>query len=225
MNRLLTDLLESTGGALTIEEILGNFGIACFLGVLACISYRFSHSDVVYSQRFATTLLMLAVTTTMVMIAIGHNFALSLGLVGALSIMRFRSVIKNVRDAVYIFWCLAIGICCGASEYYVPAIGTGVLFVAMLVVGAIKTNNRYILIVHVLRESEANVLREVNAFFNGRARLRSQNPTRDMVEIIYELPCSLVKDRPDGQNVHSVIMATDGVQQVNLIMQSEEVAK
>ena len=65
---------------------------------------------------------LLTVITTTVMIVIGNNIALSLGMVGALSIVRFRTAIKDSRDTVYIFWAIVVGICCGAGDYVVAAV-------------------------------------------------------------------------------------------------------
>ena len=72
-----------------------------------------SHRGTIYSKKFNVSLVVLTVLTSMVMTVIGNNVALSLGMVGALSIVRFRTAIKDSRDTVYIFWTIIVGICCG----------------------------------------------------------------------------------------------------------------
>ena len=133
---------------LSVQQIVLNMVIALALGLVIYLSYRFSHSGAVYSARFNVSLLMMTLITTMIMNVIGNNIALSLGMVGALSIVRFRTAIKDARDTAYIFWCIAVGICCGVSYYALAAISTGMIFLVMLVMGSVKTNNRYLLIIH-----------------------------------------------------------------------------
>ncbi|MEI3219970.1 MAG: hypothetical protein V8S08_10595 [Lachnoclostridium sp.] len=80
---------------LTVERIVLNMVVALVLGLVIYLSYRFSHSGAVYSARFNVSLLMMTLITTMIMNVIGNNIALSLGMVGALSIVRFRTAIKD----------------------------------------------------------------------------------------------------------------------------------
>ena len=137
---------------LTAEQIALNMAVALALGLVIFLSYRFSHSGAVYSAKFNVSLLMLTMVTTMIMNVIGNNIALSLGMVGALSIVRFRTAIKDSRDTTYIFWCIAVGICCGVSYYALGAIGTGFIFLMLLFMGSVKSNDRYLLIILAYRE-------------------------------------------------------------------------
>ena len=77
----------------------------------------------------------------MVMTVIGNNIALSLGMVGALSIIRFRTSIKDSRDTVYIFWTIIIGICCGVGDFIVAAAGSSTVFLVLLLFGRVKKEN------------------------------------------------------------------------------------
>ena len=77
--------------------------------------YYVAHAGTVYSRKFNVSLVVLTVLTSTVMTVIGNNIALSLGMVGALSIVRFRTAIKDSRDTVYIFWCIVAGIACGVG--------------------------------------------------------------------------------------------------------------
>lgn len=117
MNEDLLYYITNHAGSLSVQELLINFFSALVIGFIIFLSYRFSHSGAVYNGRFNVSLWMLTIVTTMVMCVIGNNVALSLGMVGALSIVRFRTAIKDARDAAYIFWCIAVGICCGISDF------------------------------------------------------------------------------------------------------------
>ena len=98
MKELLYESLVNTTEGLTLEEMILNFAAAAILACLIYISYRVSHSGAVYSERFNVSLIMLTLISTLVMNVIGNNIALSLGMVGALSIVRFRTAIKDPRD-------------------------------------------------------------------------------------------------------------------------------
>lgn len=226
MNEFVLNLLQNATGTLSVQEILLNFLASLVLGLVIFLSYRFSHSSAVYSPRFNASLLMLTVVTTLVMNVIGNNIALSLGMVGALSIVRFRTAIKDPRDTTYIFWCIAVGICCGVSEYYVPAIGSGVIFFIMLILGVVRPNDRYLLIVHASARAGENIEQAMLVSYSGKALLRVKNTTRENREYIYELSQSVLnKPLPDGKSIQEILYGVKGVHQVNLVMQSEEVSR
>lgn len=224
MNQALDNLLQSSTGSLSIQEILMNFLLSLILGIIIFVSYRFTHSGAVYSPRFNASLLMLTIITALVMNVIGNNIALSLGMVGALSIVRFRTAIKDSRDTIYIFWCIAVGICCGVSEYLVPSVGSGIIFLITLLFGAVQANNRYLLIIHCASEAGEEIEHTILTSYAGRAALRVKNTTQSSCEYIYELSQSLVNQaRSKGKSIQSLLYGIQGVQQVNLVMQSEEI--
>ena len=104
MREYLFQLLETSGGELTTHTIALRLAVSAVIAGFLFLSYRISHSGSIYSTKFNVSLAALTLITTMVMIVIGNNIALSLGMVGALSIVRFRTAIKDSRDTIYIFW-------------------------------------------------------------------------------------------------------------------------
>lgn len=163
MNYLVTNT-----GALTLEDILLNFLIAGVISAVIYLSYLISHSGAAYSARFNVSLVMLTLVTTLVMNVIGNNIALSLGMVGALSIVRFRTAIKDPRDTAYIFWGIAVGICCGVSEYLIAGVGTAVIFGWMLIFGFVKSNERYLIILRGENAGSENVGRLMDDKLGGK---------------------------------------------------------
>lgn len=224
MREELLALLAANTGALTLQDILLNFLIAGLLGVVIYLSYRVSHTAAVYSAKFNVSLIMLALITTLVMNVIGNNIALSLGMVGALSIVRFRTAIKDPRDTAYIFWAVAVGICCGVQEYLISAIGSGVIFLFMLLFGAVKSNERYLLVLRGDRAVEEELEKAVGQIFGGKARFRVKNTSRDTLEYIYELSEKQVRqaDRKSG-SLTLQLGKLEGMTAVNLVSQNDEI--
>ena len=169
---------------MTPEQIVLNIGIAAVLGFFIFISYYISHRGTIYSKKFNASLVILAALTGTVMTVIGNNIALSLGMVGALSIVRFRTAIKDSRDTVYIFWSIIVGICCGVGDYLVAAVGSAVVFLIILILGCIKSDNRMLLILRADRGKTAAIKAQVYQLFRGKAVLRVENTTEETVELI-----------------------------------------
>ena len=210
---------------MTWEQILMNIGVAALLGFFVFISYYISHRGTIYSKKFNASLVILTVLTGTVMTVIGNNIALSLGMVGALSIVRFRTAIKDSRDTVYIFWAIIIGICCGVGDYPVASVGSAVVFVVILILGCIKSDNRILLIVRAARSKQPIVKSKVYKLFGGKAVLRVENTTEESVELIYELTQNMLKKAEKNEpDISGSIYAIGNVEYVNTVMQNDEVS-
>lgn len=210
---------------MTWQQILMNISIAALLGMFIFISYMISHRGTIYSKKFNASLVILTVLTGMVMTVIGNNIALSLGMVGALSIVRFRTAIKDSRDTVYIFWAIVIGICCGVGDYLVASIGSGVTFVVILILGCIKSDNRMLLIVRADLSKQMMIKSQVYKLFSGKAILRVENTTPDTVELIYELTQKMVKKAEKTEpDIAESIYRLENIEYVNLVMQNDEIS-
>ena len=210
---------------MTWEQILMNIGVAALLGFFVFISYYISHRGTIYSKKFNASLVILTVLTGTVMTVIGNNIALSLGMVGALSIVRFRTAIKDSRDTVYIFWAIIIGICCGVGDYLVASVGSAVVFVVILILGCIKSDNRILLIVRAARSKQPIVKSKVYKLFGGKAVLRVENTTEESVELIYELTQNMLKKAEKNEpDISGSIYAIGNVEYVYTVMQNDEVS-
>lgn len=224
MKETLLKYLQENNAVIPINQVALNFLVAIALGMVIYLSYRFSHSRAVYSARFNVSLLMLTIVTTMVMSVIGNNIALSLGMVGALSIVRFRTAIKDPRDAVYIFWCIVVGICCGVSEYVISSLGSAIIFLLLLIFGYVKSNDRYLLIIHGENSTEEEIEKSVLVFYEGRATMRVKNTTANRVEYIYELSQRIIEKYKKGENsITKNLYNIKGVEAVNIVCQNEDI--
>lgn len=211
---------------LTWEQIASNIIAAGILGFLIFISYMISHRGTIYSKKFNVSLVVLTVLTSMVMTVIGNNVALSLGMVGALSIVRFRTAIKDSRDTVYIFWTIIVGICCGVGDFVVAGIGSAFVFILFLILGAIKNNNRMLVIIRGDRTKESQIQAVMFKFFGAKAVLRVKNSTTDSIEFIYEITAKLLSqaERKNNIGICDEIYKIGNIQYVNTVMQNDEVS-
>lgn len=224
MKSALYNLLQQTGD-LTLETILINLSMAAVMGLVIFVSYLYTHAGTVYSRKFNVSLVMLTVLTATVMTVIGNNLALSLGMVGALSIVRFRTAIKDSRDTAYIFWTIIVGICCGAGDYLVAAIGSAVVFVLLLLLGRVRNDDRMLLIIRAARSAEAEIQSVVYLYYTAFAHLKVKNTTQETVELIYELPRrALRKAQSMEESITDRLYKIGRVEYVNLVSQSDEVS-
>ncbi len=210
---------------MTWETILLNICASAVLGFFIFVSYFISHKGTIYSKKFNASLVILTVLTGTVMTVIGNNIALSLGMVGALSIVRFRTAIKDSRDTVYIFWAIIVGICCGVGDFLVACIGSGVVFVVIFILGCIKNDNRMLLIIRADRGSSPMIKSLVYKLFNAKAILRVENTTSSTVELIYEMTQKMIhKAEKQEPSIPDSIYKIGNVEYVNIVMQNDEIS-
>ncbi|MBQ7032292.1 MAG: DUF4956 domain-containing protein [Clostridia bacterium] len=211
---------------LSWEQIAANILVSGILGFLIFISYMISHRGTIYSKKFNVSLVVLTVLTAMVMTVIGNNVALSLGMVGALSIVRFRTAIKDSRDTVYIFWTIIVGICCGVGDFIVAGIGSGFVFILFLILGAIKNNNRMLVIIRGDRTKESQIQGVIFKFFGAKAVLRVKNSTTESIEFIYEITAKMLTlaERKNNVGICDEIYKIGNIEYVNTVMQNDEIS-
>ncbi|MEM0530739.1 DUF4956 domain-containing protein [Zongyangia sp. HA2173] len=226
MREYLLQLLETSGGELSIGAIVLRLAFAVVIGGFIFLSYRLSHSGSIYSVKFNVSLVTLTVVTTTVMIVIGNNIALSLGMVGALSIVRFRTAIKDSRDTVYIFWAIVVGICCGSGDYLVASVGSAFVFLVLLFFGRIRNDNRVLLILRAARVNEPTVEALIFQYFNRKAILRAKNTTDENVEFIYELSGKYLAkaEKAGGKSITDAVYEIGGIEYFNIVMQNDEIS-
>lgn len=159
-----SDFLESAKSFSVVDTLLG-LAIALVLGLFIFVIYKKTCKGIMYSQNFALTLIGLTLVTTLVIMAVTSNVILSLGMVGALSIVRFRAAIKEPVEIVYLFWAIAAGIVTGAGLIPLAIIGSAIIGVVMFVMATRRTHdNPYMLVLRVADDAaEKNVLGVLNA--------------------------------------------------------------
>lgn len=224
MKQTIFQLLKDQGD-LTWEQIVTRIAVAALLGIVIYVSYYISHRGTIYSRKFNVSLVILAVLTGTVMVVIGNNIALSLGMVGALSIVRFRTAIKDSRDTLYLFWSIIVGICCGVGSFFVAAAGSCAVFLVLLFFGAVKNDSRILLIIRGDRAAENKVEALIFQTFERKARMRVKNTTPESVELIYEISEKLLeKAKKKRPNLSDDLYAIENIEYVNFVVQNDEIS-
>tara|TARA_B100000401_G_scaffold38945_1_gene22970 strand:- start:79 stop:768 length:690 start_codon:yes stop_codon:yes gene_type:complete len=138
MNNIVLNPLQELENIYNPTEIIINLLLAFILGVVISLVYKKTHKGLSYSQSFMITNIFICVITCMVIMIIGNNLARAFALVGALSIIRFRTVIKDTKDIAYIFWALAAGMGSGTGSYFLTIIGSIIILIIAFIL--FKTN-------------------------------------------------------------------------------------
>ena len=223
MKETLYNLLSQQGD-MTWQQITMHILVSAALGGLIFLSYVLSHKGTIYSRKFGVTLVVLTVMTGTVMTVIGNNIALSLGMVGALSIVRFRTALKDSRDTAYVFWTIIVGICCGVGDYVVAAAGSTAIFLVFLLFGAVRSDARMLLVVRADRNLEEKIEAMVFQYFERQAVLRVKNTNTGNVEFIYEMSRKTLER---AQRQHPALTGDfyklGAVECVNIVAQSDEI--
>lgn len=182
-------ILESgafDGASLTTIAL--GIATALIMGAVIYVVYSRFYVGVIYSRSFAITLVGMTVLTAMVTLAISTNIVISLGMVGALSIVRFRTAVKDPLDLLYLFWAITTGITSGAGMYLLVAV-TAVIMILMIIIftGKQQRGRIYIVVIHYIGdEAGDNVIR---AFGKIKYFVKSKTVRKAKTEMAVEVYC------------------------------------
>lgn len=180
----IADLFQ---GTLNPIRVVISLVASLILGLWIYFVYRKTFAGVVYSRSFNLSLIMLTMVSALVLMMISSNMALSLGMVGALSIVRFRTAIKDPIDTVFMFWAVGEGLAVGAGFLDVGLIGGLVIGLMLFIITGIKGSQAapFLLILHYDERAGQQVKGMVKQL--PRARVKSKTVQRDGVELTIEL--------------------------------------
>jgi uncharacterized membrane protein YhiD involved in acid resistance len=209
-------VMDNFTANIAISKILITMSISFLLGFFIYILYKRIFSGVLYSKSFNISLIGMTMVTSMVIIAVNSNLVLSLGMVGALSIVRFRTPIKDPTDLIFLFWAAAVGIVTGAGFYSLALAASVVIGLVMFIfIKKASFETPYLLVVNCdSDESETHVMKAVQGEAK-RFNLKQKTVSRGNVELTIEIR---VKEK-EAQFVNRV-SAVDGVKNAVLISYS-----
>lgn len=184
MDFKFSDIFRTT---LSPLQVVATLVIALVIGLFLFFIYRKTFGGVMYSRNFNVSLIMLTMVSSLMLMLINNSLALSLGMVGALSIIRFRTAVKDPIDTVFMFWAVGEGIAVGTKFFDIAVIAAIVIGVVMLLLSAFRGKGAqpYLLIIHYDEAASGQIKQLVKQLPGGR--LKSKTVQRDGIELTMEV--------------------------------------
>ena len=216
LDTLKKSVVEQFDMSISTVDIILSLLVATALAFLIILIYRNTFSGIVYNKNTALTILLITLTTALIIRTINSNLSLSLGMVGALSIVRFRTAIKDSVDTAFIFWAVTAGIMSGAGLYFLAIVGS--LGIALIYYLAyyfnIKSKKAYLLIISFDQNEEL----KVESILSGiKKNLKNKNYSSGIAEVTY-----MVDYGKDLQKAITELNGLSGIKNVNLLAYSND---
>ncbi|MDR1000726.1 MAG: DUF4956 domain-containing protein [Clostridiales bacterium] len=199
--------------SVTIFDMVLALALAFGLGVFIFLVYKKTFKGVMYSSSFGVTLIALTMISTLVILAVTSNIVLSLGMVGALSIVRFRTAIKEPLDIAFLFWSIAVGIVLAAGMIPLAMFGSVVIGVALIVcVNKKSHDNPYIVVIHCDNQGSENKISRALKDCTQKCVIKSKTVSSGSIELHYE-----VRLKSDDTSFINALSAAPGVSNAVLV--------
>ncbi|GAB6931327.1 DUF4956 domain-containing protein [Paenibacillus sp. JCM 10914] len=187
-NIIKKSVMENFVSDISISNILITLAVAFVIGLFIYLLYKRVFSGVLYSKSFNVSLIGMTMITAVVIIAINSNLVLSLGMVGALSIVRFRTPIKDPTDLIFLFWSAVAGIVTGAGFYTLAVIGSIIVgLILFLFIKKATVDTPYLLVVHCDNDQSEQAVKGHMEQTVKRYNLKQKTVTQDSIELTLEL--------------------------------------
>ena len=212
-----SSFLSNINSFSTLDVLLA-LGLSFVLGLFIFLIYKKTYQGVMYSDSFGVSLIAMSMITSLVIIAVTSNVVLSLGMVGALSIVRFRTAIKEPMDIAFLFWAIAVGIVLGAGLLPLAVIGSVIIGIIIVIFSTRKIGDTpYILVVNCENEETENTANTLIKEEAKKSVLKSKAVNKLGVELTYE-----VRIKDDNTGFVNKISAVDGVTNAVLVSYNGE---
>lgn len=205
-----------SGSDITTARILVTLMVTCALAIYIFVVYYVATKKNYYSKTFNISLALIAVITASIILAMQSNLVISLGMVGALSIVRFRTAIKDPMDLIFLFWSISVGIICGAEMYKIAIITSLILTIGLFVLELTPVGKASVLlIVNAKSIDDETKIREVVSAYTKNAKVKSRNVSTDSLDMIFDVKTAkeqeLLKNLMEIPGVFGAsVMAHDG---------------
>lgn len=207
-------------------DIAINIALAIALGLIVAWVYRYTHKGLSYSQSFVLTLVFVSAIVSSVMMIIGNSLARAFALVGALSIIRFRTVVKDTKDTAFVFLALGVGMAAGTSNYFIALVMTAVISILAVVLhhlnfGALYKSEFILRFQYDRDKGEEGYIERINRHAK-RSNLLHVEPSGDgrFITVTYDIT---LKPDVKSEAFSSEIAKVEGVSEVTLIASKSDV--
>lgn len=211
---------------LSVPQIAAYTGVAALIGIVLAVVYRYTHKGLSYSQSFTQTIVFVAVIVALVMMTVSNSLATAFTLVGALSIIRFRTVVKDTRDTAFVFASLALGMAAGRGMWDIAMIGTGAVTVLALLLyatnfGALYKSEFILRFTFDQSKDSAGYLARIGEFAK-RSNMLHIEPSGDGSSLRLTYDITLEKDAT-AEGLTAAMSKTEGCSDVVLIVSKNDV--
>ncbi|MCM1135930.1 MAG: DUF4956 domain-containing protein [Clostridium sp.] len=217
-----TKILEwfsNNNATMTSDKIILYLFAAVLAAIVIFITYRITYAGVSYNNKFAITNFVILLIASVLMMMISSNIAISLGMVGALSIVRYRTAIKDPNDTLFLFWSIIEGLCVGAQMLLLAAISTLFIAIVVIILSYLGTlRQKYLLIIRGSQELSVEQLSSLINHTYIKNRIRTSNYSETGFEMIIEI----TSKAPINEEFIKSIRGIDGVKNVNWLLQTGE---
>jgi len=204
--------MHSSGG-ITIADIGASLLVTFLISLCIFWVYKTTFKGVLYTHSFNISLVMVSMVTALIIMTISTNLILSLGMVGALSIVRFRTAVKDPLDIVFMFWAISVGIANGAMQFQLSIVGSLFIGVVLYMFTNIKlTNNPYLLVVNYKNGFDDEVMRHINSKVS-KYKIKSKTVSSDNVELTLEVRVlkgntDFVNEISDNEVISNIVLVS-----------------
>ena len=218
-----SDLISSStmnlnsGSTLTVFDIFIALFASLICAAIISYTYKNTYQGVLYQKSFNLSLILISLITTSVIMVISGNLVLSLGMVGALSIIRFRSAVKDPIDIVFMFWAVSIGIANGVAAFKVSFLTSIIISVVIILIKKIPLSSKPFILIIKTNVGNEKILDKVISTESNQYFLKSKNINGNHEELIFEIRIK------DDLKITKKISQIKGVKDVNLISSSNNV--
>lgn len=211
------NFLENFTNTISLSDVIVTMLIALLFSFIIYYVYKFTCDNVIYSKKFNITTALMTMVTAAIIMSMQANVVVSLGMVGALSIVRFRTAIKEPKDLLFLFWAIANGIIIGAGIYSIVFVLGIILTIALLVFEKLPGNKiPYLLVINLENLEVEEEIEKILTENKIKYRVKSKNISNNNVDIIYELSNNKI------ENLIKDISSKKGILGLNLITQDGE---
>lgn len=208
---LANEIVTGFGNNISMGEIIVTLGITFVIAVYLFIVYRVVTENAFYSKNFNIAMVAMAMVTSGIILAMQSSLVISLGMVGALSIVRFRTAIKEPMDLLFLFWSIGTGIICGAGVFKLAVVLAVCVTIAIVILKKIPDGVGNQMLFVAVDDGDLNKVTETIKTNTKAARIKSQNITSNSTDLVYEVRCA------DGMKLTNELKRINGIVSVSLV--------
>ncbi len=207
-----------TAKSFSLVDVIIALAVSFAIGLFIYFVYKKTFRGVMFSSSFGVSLIAMCLITTLIILAVTSNIILSLGMVGALSIVRFRTAVKEPLDIAFLFWAISVGIVTGAGLIPLAVIGSAFIGITLMIFANAKSSDDpYIAIISCADENSENAAMEIIKNNTKKHQIKSKTVTSSGIELMIE-----VKLTDNSSKVCNLLSCTDGISKAALVSYNGE---